>query len=144
MVYHQLSSYFCIKTKSKEKPCHFFIPADTFYCQRYSLYVYVYFSGLVGMIVTWRYHYRYIPFFSSSFSLFLRCLFSFFSRSSSTLLLWDDDVCWTYRDAYICTSVCSLCATVCHLGIHVIYSSEEITLLYAQSNTFSSLPLIIR
>ncbi len=81
-------------------------------------------------------------FFSFSFARFYG-FSSFFLCSSSTSLLQSDDVSWTYIQPYR-WKMCSFCAPICHSGIHVMYSSEEIMFLCVQSNHFSSLSLIIR
>lgn len=146
MVYQQLSSYFCIKTKSKEKLYPFLfqlarLTANVILCTC------IYFNRSVGMMwlcedittITIIIIYLFFP----SLSLVSTASLRFFLCSSSTSLLQSNDVSWTYIHSYR-WKMCSFCAPICHSGIHVMYSSEEIMFLCVQSNHFSSLSLIIR
>jgi hypothetical protein len=122
----------------------FSFPADTPYCQPYSLYVYVLQSfGWYGVVCV-KISLPSYTFFFSSLSLFSTVFSVFFVHRQHyccEAMMYGERI---LIRIYIYESMCSFCATVCRSGIYVIYSSEEIMLLCVQSNNISSLSLIIR
>jgi hypothetical protein len=96
-------------------------------------------------VVAWRYHYHHhhthIPFFPFLLRSFLRLLlFGFFLFIANIITATQWCIVNVYIYIHIHTHICkrmySFCATICHSGIHVMYSSEEVILLCVQSNNF--------
>ena len=148
LICQQLSSYFWIKTKCKEKPCRSLFQLVRRFVN-VVLCTWAYFNRLLVIvclchdIITITIH-RII--FLLSFSLFSSSSLQSFSFlfTIKIFLLCSDDVRWTCIHACMCMSkACSACTIVCHSAIRIIYSSEEIMLLCEQLNNLYSRFLII-
>lgn len=126
---------FALRQKKSRKTIDVFFSSWYFF-----LCTCVYFNrfGWYGVIV-WRYRYHYVP-FSFPFAFFY-VFFVFFCSPSILLLLWSDDVWWTYINIH--TYVFFLYMTRCHSGIYVIHSFEEIILLCVQANHIYTVSLSV-